>query len=135
MCRDEQEKVDVFVQASQRTVDLLETHVRNETCRGMVKRALNIYCECIASHVTEGDSGVDVSLPSSSADADADAGSPKPPASENKWANCLYRIVISIVRILRVDFENQDNPVEVELVIYFYELLKVTWLFKKRLQS
>ena len=41
------------------------------------------------------------------------------------WQESLYKIVISIVRILRIEFEANNQHVEIDLVIYFYELLLV----------
>ena len=41
------------------------------------------------------------------------------------WQEALYKIVINIVKILRLEFENNTNFVEIDLVIYFYELLLV----------
>lgn len=43
----------------------------------------------------------------------------------NQWQESLYKIVISIVKILRMEFENNTTFVEIDLVIYFYELLLV----------
>ena len=117
MCRDENEKIEIFTQASERTITLLESCVRNESCRGMLKRALNIYCECITQYVESIRPAESRSSPLLT-DLVSDA-------PEDKWSQCLYQIVIAIVRILRLDFENQDNTVEIELVIYFYEILAV----------
>lgn len=41
------------------------------------------------------------------------------------WQESLYTIVINLVRILRIEFESNQHSVEIDLVIYFYELLLV----------
>jgi hypothetical protein len=136
MCRNENEKIEVFMQATERAIQLFESHVRQPTCRDMIKRALNIYCECITRHIDSSvaahqptndssvdDSGLDSEMTTITTSSQANDES----FAESMWPNCLYRVVISIVRILRLDFENQNNPVDIELVIYFYELLRVVY--------
>lgn len=133
MCRNENEKIEVFMQATERAIQLFESHVRQPTCRDMIKRALNIYCECITRHIDSGaannssvdDSGLDSEMTTTTTSSEANDESDT--FAESMWPNCLYRVVISIVRILRLDFENQNNPVDIELVIYFYELLRVAY--------
>ena len=46
---------------------------------------------------------------------------------ENEWKELLYKIVISIIKILRCDFES-NSSIDIELVIYFYELLIVSFV-------
>jgi hypothetical protein len=42
-----------------------------------------------------------------------------------QWQQLLYKVIIGIIRILRTDFESNENQLEIELVIYFYELVKL----------
>jgi len=46
-----------------------------------------------------------------------------------QWQQLLYKLIIGIIRILRSDFESNENQLEIELVIYFYELVKVTFFY------
>ena len=38
----------------------------------------------------------------------------------NAWKEALYNLVTSVIQVLRLDFENNKTPMEIELVIYFY---------------
>ena len=46
-----------------------------------------------------------------------------------QWQQLLYKLIIGIIRILRCDFESNENQLEIDLVIYFYELVKVIFLY------
>jgi hypothetical protein len=46
-----------------------------------------------------------------------------------QWQQLLYKLIIGIIRILRCDFESNENQLEIDLVIYFYELVKVIYLY------
>jgi hypothetical protein len=45
-----------------------------------------------------------------------------------KWQQVLYKTIIEIVRVLRIDFENDEHRIDIELVIYFYEVLQVNFI-------
>lgn len=114
----EETKLIIHEQCSSRAIDLMEANVRNDSSRDLLKKALNIYCEFINPHLED--------LTALNAKK-CKNGSEF--VNENsivyKWRQLLYKIVISIVKILRTDFEDENHVVDIELVIYFYELLKV----------
>lgn len=120
---DEETRLKIHEDCSIKAIELMELNVRNTNCRNLLKKALNIYCEFINPHI--------MSLVEKNKSFVEDEDS-----TEFKWKQLLYRIVISIVRILRGDFENPQNQVDIELVIYFYELLKVIFqVFKFRINK
>ncbi|CAF0878633.1 unnamed protein product [Brachionus calyciflorus] len=112
----EETKLIIHDQCSSRTIYLMELNVRNDSCRDLLKKALNIYCEYINPHVDE------LSLTHEMLSVDSENGYED--SIVFKWRQLLYKIVISIVKILRGDFEDENHVVDIELVIYFYELLK-----------
>lgn len=123
---NEEEIQHIYDKCASRAVFLMELNVRNELCRNLLKKALNIYCEKITLHLNEIDSRYSIR-----------EGIVKYQNKETifeesivfNWRQLLYKIVVSVVKILRTDFEDENNEVDIELVIYFYELLKVTFFF------
>lgn len=115
---ENEQKLKIYDKCSQKAISLMEKYVRNALCRSLLKKTLNIYCESITVNINELKKLEKV-------ESNEPAAADNENSLEYKWRQSLYHIVISIVRILRQDFENQVNPVEIDLVIYFYELLKV----------
>ena len=118
---DENFKLSIHEKCVNKTLELLEINVRNDANRNLLKRSLNNYCNFIRVHLIEL-TGSDISELSASLDQ---AESTENLTIDQKWQQCLYRIVIAIVRILRLEFDNAQNNVEIEFIIYFYELLLV----------
>jgi hypothetical protein len=117
-------RLEIHEKCSQQTLFQMERNVRLEGSRNLLKKALNNYCRYITAHKKDLESAVYKNLKQSP--------NLKPASSEiqllehvNAWQESLYKIVISIVKILRLEFENNTNSVEIDLVIYFYELLMV----------
>jgi hypothetical protein len=102
---------------SDKTLEMMEINIKNETCRNMLKKALNNYCQYVNEHLAVICKGK--IIPD---DQESDENS-----IECKWRRSTYKIVISIVRILRIEFEAVNNVIDIELVIYFYELLQVKY--------
>jgi len=142
----EETKLSLFDYCSKKSIDFLELNARNESIRSVLKKSLNIYCEYINRHLETLTSTSSSSTDSKSGACGSEIISKKektiesPSSSsissvtneesiEEKWKKCLYSIIVAIVRVLRLDFENPDNRVVVELVIYFYELLMVGFEF------
>jgi hypothetical protein len=95
----------------------MEINIKNETCRNMLKKALNNYCQYVNEHLAEICKYQD----------SLDSQEPDENSIESRWRRSTYKIVISIVRILRIEFETVNNVIDIELVIYFYELLQVKY--------
>jgi hypothetical protein len=113
-------RLDIYERCATRALTLMTSHIRDETCRNLLKKCLNTLCNFIDPHIC------DMKAKGCWTEEDADDEKADYENSyENKWRQCLYKIVIAIVRTLRLDFENENHNVEIELVIYFYELLKV----------
>lgn len=121
---NEEEIQQIFDKCSSRAVYLMELNVRNDSCRDLLKKALNIYCENITMHLNEIDTRYSIR------DGVVRYQYKETIHEENivfNWRQLLYKIVVSVVKILRTDFEDEHNEVDIELVIYFYELLKVVF--------
>lgn len=118
---NEELRLAIYEKCSFKAVGLMEINVREPASRNLLKKSLNIYCQFINNHIS------DMQTMGNWCDTYENEQDYEN-SPENKWRQCLYKIVIAIVRILRFDFENQENVVEIELVIYFYELLKVPTL-------
>ena len=133
----EEMKLCLFDNCSKKSIEFLELNARNESVRVILKKSLNIYCEFINRHLetlnptskdlernmNHGDPNKKEELASTSSSSLSSVANEDP--IEEKWKKCLYSIIVAIVRVQRLDFENPDNRVDVELVIYFYELLLV----------
>lgn len=123
---NEEEIQHIFDKCASRAVYLMELNVRNELCRNLLKKALNIYCENITLHLNEIDTRYSIR------DGIVRYQNKEAIYEENivfNWRQLLYKIVVSVVKVLRTDFEDENNEVDIELVIYFYELLKVFFIF------
>jgi hypothetical protein len=108
LTKSEHVQLDIISSFSMKTVELLEYNIRNEYARANLKKSINLYCKYAfkkASQLFEKQDSLKED-------------------QVNEWKELLYRIVISIIKILRCDFES-NNVIEIELVIYFYELLIV----------
>lgn len=118
---DEKFKLEIHEKCVLKTISLLETNVRNEKNRNLLKKSLNNYCNFIREHLIEL-TGCDIGVLSHQLEQNENLTNL---TIEQKWQQCLYRIVIAIVKILRIEFDSDDHMVEIELIIYFYELLLV----------
>jgi hypothetical protein len=125
-------KFELYDVCSGKAIDVMSKNIRDGACRMPIKRALEIYCDYLARRTRE--LGYDDDL-YHAAVGDQEEGrlSPDDPDTMHlyvgsKLNHLLYQIVISIVRVLRKEFENYDNQVDIELVIYFYEIIKVLHL-------
>jgi hypothetical protein len=112
---------EILSSCSMKTVEMLEHNIRNNYARVNLKNSINLYCDYVQrkSQLIEKQYLKDDN-------------------QENEWKELLYKIVISIIKILRCDFES-NNSIDIELVIYFYELLIVSFVlfffFKFSLRS
>jgi len=106
-------RIQIHDKCSQQTLLQMERNVRHESSRNLLKKALNNYCRFITDHKKK-------------LESEANSQILENLDHVNSWQESLYKIVISIVKILRLEFENNTNSVEIDLVIYFYELLMVT---------
>ena len=114
----EELKLSIHDQCAYQTLVLMETNVRVDKSRRLLKKALNIYCQYITNHKKE----LELAFELNKDNADGKQ------RTIELWQEALYKIVINIVKILRMEFEN-NSQVEVDLVIYFYELLLVRKYF------
>lgn len=119
---DEDFKLAIHEKCVNKTLELLEVNVRNDTNRNLLKQSLNNYCDYIRVHLIEltGSDITELSAAMNLTDSIDNL------TVDQKWQQCLYKIVIAIVRILRLEFDNAQNNVEIEFIIYFYELLLVS---------
>ena len=138
---DEQFKLEIHDKCSQQTLILMEKNVRVEESRNLLKKALNNYCHYIITHkkckfihisyifyfkITKDYVDLESSIQSNTVELQKnDILNTEKLNDINQWQESLYKIVISIVKILRMEFENNTTFVEIDLVIYFYELLLV----------
>ena len=116
---EEDTRITLFESCIEKAVESLRKNIRCPLSRPLLKKAFNIYTEYLDNHlkglkndpclVTD-DKTIEESGISSQYD---------------KWQQLLYKVIIGIIRILRADFESSENKLEIDLVIYFYELVKV----------
>lgn len=92
---------------SKKTIELMEISIRNRYARNNLKRAIKLYCNYFELK------SIEIEQMAGFLDDDL-----------NEWKDLLYTIVISLIKILRCDFESNEL-VDEELVIYFYEILIV----------
>jgi hypothetical protein len=126
-------KLPLYESCSLRAIDVMSAYIRENEYRAPLKKALEIYCTFLARRLNELDyddetfNRADIdSLANMQADAWIYAPSGKLYIGY-KLNQLLYQIVIAIVRVLRQEFEDYDNTVDIELVIYFYEIIKVNF--------
>lgn len=102
-------KMELYEKCSTRCIELMSQNMRDKECRVSLKKALEIYCTHLPARLSQMMETDDYEL--------ADK-------LDGRMNQLLYHIVISIVRVLRAEFENHDESIEIELVIYFYEIIK-----------
>jgi hypothetical protein len=123
---EEEERIPLFENCVKHSADLLESNIRNTTNRPLLKKSLNIYCQYLDEHIKElkiKELGPEYVLTKNifiEEEEEIDDG-----LLYGKWQQVLYKTIIEIVRVLRLDFENENHKIDIELVIYFYELLDV----------
>jgi hypothetical protein len=126
---DEDFKLSLHEKCGNKTLELLEINARNETNRNLLKKSLNNYCNYVRNHISELTGDED---DASNRILDISQSDESELTIVEKWKRWLYQIVIAIVRILRVEFDSENYQIEIELIIYFYELLLVYIYAKKK---
>ena len=112
---DEEIYLDIFEKCIKKTLILFGASVRIDSSRNTLKTALNNYCHFIKKRLN--DLNVERIDEFIEEENDTSIG--------NRWKQSLHSIVVDVVRILREDFENEFNSVNIQLIIYFYEILLV----------
>jgi hypothetical protein len=118
----DERKIEFFKKFSDRSVNLLNRMIRDSMCRNMIKKSLESYCKYLSQRL------IDLNFREDEVKREEDQCSDNEDQELTigfKINHLLYTNVISIVRVLRQEFENVDNMVEIELVIYFYEIIEV----------
>lgn len=105
--------LEIMECCSMKSVEVLEYNIRNEYARANLKKSINLYCD----YVLKKSQFIEKQFILRDDIED----------QENEWKELLYKIVISIIKILRCDFES-NSSIDIELVIYFYELLIVSFV-------
>jgi hypothetical protein len=125
----EQLRINIHEKCAHQTLIQMERNVRVDASRNLLKKTLNNYCQYITDHKRDLESLVCNSITNSQKDDpkfDLDMLSEEDRlilVHIGVWQESLYRIVINIVKTLRLEFERNNRSVEIDLVIYFYELL------------
>jgi hypothetical protein len=96
---EEEFKFNIHEKCVTRTVDLMEANVRNEKNRNLLKDSLSNYCNFIRTHLIEL-TGIEISELAAAMEIMTETDNL---TIDQKWQKLLYRIVISIVRILRLE--------------------------------
>jgi hypothetical protein len=123
---EDQVKLLVFHRCIDKAIESLRNNIRCQETRPLHKQALDIYTNYLDTHLNKlrEESGSLMVIDNETGDEDNG-----PLSLYEQWQQLLYKLIIGIIRILRSDFESNENQLEIELVIYFYELVKVTFFY------
>ena len=111
-------RIIMFENCIEKAIESLRMNIRCANSRPLLKQAFNIYTEYLDTHLK-------FLKESSLKNVDTNADEAEVVLVYDKWQQLLYKVIIGIIRILRTDFESNENKLEIDLVIYFYELVKV----------
>ena len=117
----------VFHRSIDKAIESLRNNIRCQETRPLHKQALDIYTNYLDNHLNKLKEECGSLMVIDNETGDEDNG---PLSLYEQWQQLLYKLIIGIIRILRSDFESNENQLEIELVIYFYELVKVKFFIR-----
>ena len=96
---EEEFKFTIHDKCVTKTVSLMEANVRSEKIRNILKESLSNYCNFIRMHLIEL-TGIEIRELAAAMETMLETDDP---TIDQKWQKLLYKIVISIVRVLRIE--------------------------------
>ena len=121
---EDQTRILVFNNCIDKAIESLKNNIRCTESRPLHKQALDIFTNFLDNYLKK----LREQCGSLVVINDSDENGPM--SLYEQWQQLLYKLIIGIIRILRGDFESNENQLEIDLVIYFYELVKVTFFLK-----
>jgi hypothetical protein len=119
---EDQAMLMIFHSCIDKAIESLRNNIRCQETRPLHKQALDIYMNFLDNNLNKLKEECGSLMVIGNETRDEDNGQM---SLYGQWQQLLYKLIIGIIRILRNDLESNENQLEIELVIYFYELVKV----------
>ena len=116
---DDELKYELYEKCQAKATILMSENIRDNQCLMPAKKSLEIICKYLSKRIVE------LKFSEEVLEFKIEAGIEQSPLDVIgfKLNQLLYRIIIEIVRVLRFEFELYEEMADIELVIYFYEII------------